>query len=449
METVEQKLSQFVSGLRLSDLTDEVIEKGKTCLLCGIGIGMANRNMPNPRAAFDLVRKYDPGETATLVGCGGKASLMGAVFANAVAFHARGQEDTHGTSHLGTVVIPSALAMAEKAGATGEQFLLSVVAGYEVGGALGRDLTALSTERGFRASSIYGTLAAAATVSKILGYDPERTKNALGMAASFACGNTEAFAAGTMEWNFENGVAARNGLLAALVAEFDIPAADTFLSGETGFCQAFAGSRSPLEEIGERIGVANEILNVTFKPYSTCAFNQTPVSAMFRLIEREDLKPEEVQGIEVRMNPYEANYPGMSYLGPYRTLAHTLMSTAFMLGVVIVHRRLHLADGFIFDDPRVLAMCRMTRVIPDESVAPLSCRLTVRLRDGKKAEERMDITPEYYCFKMEKVIEILRTIHQETGVPSSVTDELVKRIKVVESWPDVNEFVDLLTVEGG
>jgi len=83
---------------------------------------------------------------------------MGGAFANGVMFHSRGQEDTHGTMHIGTTVIPTALAVAEWKKSSGKDLLAAIIAGYEVAAAIGKELTPLTTPRGFRASPIYGSL---------------------------------------------------------------------------------------------------------------------------------------------------------------------------------------------------------------------------------------------------------------------------------------------------
>jgi hypothetical protein len=55
----------------------------------------------------------------------------------------------------------------------------------------------------------------------------------------------------------------------------------------------------------------------------------------------------------------------------------------------------------------------------------------------------MDITPEYYFYDMEKVIQVMETIHEETGVPLSVTRGLMKQIKAVETLPNVKNLTAL------
>ena len=276
MKTIAESLSEVIHDLKWSDLPLEVIQKAKTCVLNGIGIGIANFNLSPAQAARELILQQEPGSQAALIGEKNRSTLMGAAFANGVLYHARGQEDTHGTSHLGTTVIPTALAMSEFTRASGKDFLLSVIIGYEVGAALGRKLTIHTTARGFRASSIYGILDATAATARLLDYTVDQITDAISFAATFAGGTTETFYGGGIEWNFENGMAVRNAVMAAFLAGAGMHGVSTSLDGPAGFCQAFAGTRKNLEKIVSGWGKQFEIMNVTFKPFTFCAFNHNP-----------------------------------------------------------------------------------------------------------------------------------------------------------------------------
>src|SRR5205823_1804046 len=129
----------------------------------------------------------------------------------------------------------AALALAEETGADGSTLLAALAAGYEVGGAFSREFTSLSTPRGFRASAVYGQLAAAAAAGRVLDLDADRLASALSLASAFAGGTTESFAAGSSEWHFENAIASQSGLLAARLAAAGATGADTAFEGAAGF----------------------------------------------------------------------------------------------------------------------------------------------------------------------------------------------------------------------
>lgn len=447
MESVAQRLGRFAADLTWDKLPPEVVQKAKTCLLNGVGIGLSCHGLESAKSARRLIKEYEKSvaEGATLLGDGSKASLMGAAFANGVMFHSRGQEDTHGTMHIGTMVIPSALAIAEWCGSTGKELLTAVVTGYEIAAALGKELTALTTPRGFRASPIYGIFGSAAAAGKLLGANRDQMTDTLGHAAAFAAGTTEAFLTGTMEIFFENGLANRNGIMAALIAQTGMRGAVSSLDGRVGFVQAFAGTRENMERIGADLGKKWEILEVTFKPSASCAFNQGAVTLMMRLIKKHDLKADQVARVEIRMNPYEANYPGIQYTGPFTTHLQTLMSTAFATSVALLERKLFLSDMWRFDDENINELCDITTVEADENLAPLNCVLTVELKDGQTLKDELKIRPDFYFYDFDQDIELITTIHEETKVPKTVTENLISHVREIEQWNSVDNFVQSLT----
>lgn len=447
METVVERLGKFSSELTFERIPPEVVNKARTCLLNGIGIGLSCANMDTARVARKIIKEYEgtAARGGTLLGEGTKVSLMGAAFANGVMFHSRGQEDTHGTMHIGTTVIPTALAVSECAGSSGKDLLTAVVAGYEVAAAIGKELTAKTTPRGFRASPIYGIFGSVTAAGKLLKLSPAQMNHALGHAAAFAFGTLEAFLTGTMEIFFENGMANRSGIMAALVAQSGMPGALTGLDGPLGFSKAFADTRENLDRMGAALGKNWEILTVFFKPYATCAFNQSPVGTVMRLIKRTHVKAEEVESIRVRMYAYEANYPGIKYTGPFSSYLQTIMSAGFGLAVPLLERKLHFSDLWRFNDEKINRLCRVTTVEPDESLPPLNCVLTVKLKNGQELQEELRVGPEFYFYDYEQDVQLISSIHGEVGVPKGVTENLTDQLREMEKWKSVDPFVKSLT----
>ena len=87
--------------------------------------------------------------------------------------HTRAQDDTHfaAKTHVGSAVLPAALALAERDRCSGADVATPVIAGCEVAAAVGERLAPAVTARGFRATPVFGTLGAAAAAASLLGLD--------------------------------------------------------------------------------------------------------------------------------------------------------------------------------------------------------------------------------------------------------------------------------------
>jgi len=446
--TVSERLAQFIYGLSYDTLPKEIMEKAKTCMVNGIGIGIACYDYEFAKIARQAIKAEETGmakeKSATIFCDGSRVSVMGAAFANAALFHGRAQEDTLGSSHTGTVVTPATLAIAEREGCSGKEVLAAVVAGYEVIGAFDREVSAYTTPRGFRASPVFGILGSAAAASKLFKLTEGQMINALGFAAAFASGTLECFAAGTMEWRFEVGVASREGILAALIAKNGGKAAPTAVEGKTGYLMAFANRADMAENIVAHLGKKWEIMNAGFKPYAVCAFNQTPVIAMLGLAKENKILAEEIERLQIRVNPYEYNYAGMSYRGPFSSVGATLMSTPYCLAVASVDQEVTLKGISQFTNRKILALIDRIEHIPDEKIPRWSCIIEGQLKNGKKLKKEMIIGPEYYNFTMKQDIELIKRVTSETGVNQSKVDKMVELVQDLPHAQNVRALIDVL-----
>ena len=446
--TVSERLGKFIYGLSFDTLPKEIIEKAKTCMVNGIGIGIACYDYEFAKIARQAIKAEETGmakeKSATIFCDGSKVSVMGAALANAALFHGRAQEDTLGSSHTGTVITPAALAIAERDGISGKEVMAAIVAGYEVVGAFDREVSAYTTPRGFRASPVFGILGSAAAASKLFRLSQEQTVNALGFAAAFAGGTLECFAAGTMEWRFEVGVASREGILSALLAKNGGKAALSAIEGPTGYLKAFANTNEMAENIVAHLGKKWEIMNAGFKPYPVCAFNQTPVIAMLDQAKENKMNAEEIERLQIRVNPYEYNYAGMNYRGPFSSVGATLMSTPYCLAVACVDKEVTLKGISQFTNRKILGLIDRIEHIPDEKIPRWSCRIEAQMKNGEKLKKEMIIGPEYYNFTMKQDVELIKRVTSETGVNQAKVDQMVGMVQDLPKAQNVRALVDVL-----
>jgi len=446
-ETVAARLGKFVHRLSYDTLPKKITEKAKTCMVNGIGIGVACYDYEFAKIARQAIKAEEmgivKGKSATIFCDGSKVSVMGAAFANAALFHGRAQEDTLGSSHTGTVITPAALAIAERDGCSGKEVIAAIIAGYEIVGAFDREVSAYTTPRGFRASPCFGIFGSAAAASKLLKLTEEQTIQAIGFAAAFASGTLECFTAGTMEWRFEVGVASREGILAARIAQNGGKAAPTAIEGKTGYLMAFANRADMAENIVAHLGNKWEIMNAGFKPYAVCAFNQTPVITMLDLVKESKINAEEIEHLQIRVNPYEYNYAGMNYRGPFNSVGATLMSTPYCLAVAGVDKEVTLKGISQFTNQKILSLIDRIDHIPDEKIPRWSCMIEVLMKNGKKLKKDMIIGPEYYNFNMKQDIELIKRVTSETGVNQAKVDKMVD---LVQDLPNAKNLQPLIKV---
>ncbi len=426
MHTLTQDMARFVAGIQLDNLPPEVIEKARTCLVNAYGMALGGRDTPYASVARTAALAMD-GEVprgATLLGDGRRTSIGGACLANSALFHGRCQEDTCGAAHFGTIIIPLLTAMLETRRYALANLIPAMVAGYEAGGLLEQAYCGITTPGGFRSSAIYGTLAAAAAAAKLMELSEAQIAAALSNAASFAGGVLQSFTDGTDEWRYQVGMAGRNGLAAAELAKAGSISAPHALEGRKGFISSFTGKEADASHLAAKLGKDWSMLQVTYKPYPVCAFNQTPVTAALAL--REEIGDTPIQAVRVRMNPFETGYAGLDAVGPFRSISGTLMSVPFCVATTLVRGVPNMRHMTTYDDAQVNDLEQRVALISDATVPTLSAIIEVQTSDGQQHVRHQKMTPASYAFDRAAVSSLVRRIGREENVPQTAY-ELVER----------------------
>ena len=422
MHTLSHRIASFTSALTLETLPQDVLEKAKVCLLNAYGMGLDCHDTPYAPIARRavLAMEGEVKEGATLLGDGRRTTVGGACLANAALFHGRAQEDTCGAAHFGTILIPLLTALVETRRITLDRLIPALVAGYEAGGLLENAFAGATTPNGFRSTTTYGVVAAAASVSRLLGLDAATTATALANAVSFTGGVLQSFSDGSDEWRYQPGLAARNGLAAAELARAGSFAAPHAFEGKTGFAAAFARRDCDVDTLAGKLGTDWSIHRVTFKPFPVCAFNQTPVTAALEL--RRMLAGAPIRSVAVRMNPYECGYAGMDAVGPFNSISGTLMSIPFCIALTLVHGVPDMARMTTYDDAAVNGLVARVKLVPDANVPTLSAVLEAETVDGRRLVREQPMTPADFSYDRAGTSALVRRIGREQAVPPEAHD---------------------------
>jgi 2-methylcitrate dehydratase PrpD len=285
---------------------------------------------------------------------------------------------------------------------------------------------------------LYGPLAAATAASKILKLNESQTVHALGWAANCGSGLLQcAIAQNLEEMLFQAGFASSNGVICALLAQEGAVACDSALDGERGFYQAFAGTRERLTSIVHGLGEKWEMMDTFFKRYPLGGLNQTPVSATLFLVNEHDLKPNQVQKIKIKMSPKEVSYPGANSYKP------SALSIPFCTATAFVNKGVTYTSVWESRSPEVLSLMPCIEVISDDSLDPLSCNISVHLKEGSVLKHKI-IDPLAYCFTLEEDIALIYSLIPEMAVSEKKARKAIDIMANLEQCIHIRDLVDNL-----
>ncbi|TYB42452.1 MmgE/PrpD family protein [Actinomadura chibensis] len=296
---------------------------------------------PVPAAVRRHVRASHPGAQATAVG-GGPAAAPGAAMANGTAAHALELDDgyTPGASHPSSATIPAVLALAEWRRADPDRTLAAIAVAVEVACRVAAAAHPATWRRGFHNTPLAGVFGAAAGCAALLDLPAAGAASALGLAGSHAGGLSEFLLDGSPVKRLHAGMAARDGLLSALLAAEGIDGPPTVLEGPQGYFAAFAqGDWDPGVLLGG-LGEEWAMRRTSVKPYPCCRHVHGAVDAVLRLREEHGLRAETVTGVDVATYAVAATYDGTDA----GTLLGAQMSMPYAVAAALCDGELGLAQ---------------------------------------------------------------------------------------------------------
>ncbi|HEV8714061.1 MAG TPA: MmgE/PrpD family protein [Candidatus Binatia bacterium] len=388
-----REFGRFLVSLSYEDLPAEVIEMAKSRMLDALSVSYNGKNLPHCQVALRSIGGSKG--VCTILGEKTKAAAADTAFVNAVIGHSTLQEDFGGGGHPGTYIIPVALAVGEERGTSGTDIIIAVVTGYEAAARMTQAVPPEMTERGFRAVPALGVFGAAATAGKVMGLNEEQMAAALDLAANMACGIYQGFAEGTMEGYFHAGFSARNGILAAYLAEAGADTSLLTLDGPHGFFKTFGGAQGNPEVLlgGARNGFG--IMHVLCKPFPACALNQETM-LLAASLGRKSISASDIEKLVIR-RPFAGlnsfNAPGVLSDPPYTNMLQAQMAAKFTVVASLLGRPVEDVGYYrdSYGDPEVAEVARRTELVAE---ARQGGAVEVYLKNGEKAESREDVTVE-------------------------------------------------------
>ena len=297
-----RQLVHFLYQIRPETLPAEVMDRARYFFLDYLSVAIRGSQEESAKCVQRMIQRIDAPGRASVLGTPIHTLPGFAAFANGTASHGIEMDDTHsgGSIHLGTTMYSVALAIAESTpDISTDAFLAAVVAGFEAAARIA--MAAQPKEQyalGFHPTQTCGVFGAAITAAKLLGLTEEQTLAAVGITGSMAAGSMEFLAEGAWTKRIHPGLAAQNGIQAALLSAEGFSGPRRILEGRDGFLHGY--SRHPVpQRLTSGLGDSYEILRTAVKPHACCRYMQGPIDAILEIIRENSLVEPDIAKIEI------------------------------------------------------------------------------------------------------------------------------------------------------
>ena len=283
-----EAIAKFTLAFDLKSAPPELVERSRIAFIDTLGVMLGGAHEEVAALARDMIMAEGSTPRATVATSALRASPQLAAMANGVAAHAMDYDFSYASGQAISPVIPALLPMAETLGSTPLEVVAAFIVAAEVAARLVRTMPKISALGGWHAVGMVGPIATAAACARLMKLPGPAIVDAIGIAASLSGGVSANF--GTMTKPLHSGVAARNGIMAALLAAKGFTSSKSALEGKSGYFDTFNRALPQTDGAFADLGTRYDLLTRGYKlkRYPCGGLGHTAIDATLLL--REQLK---------------------------------------------------------------------------------------------------------------------------------------------------------------
>jgi 2-methylcitrate dehydratase len=397
-KTVSARLAEFATSVKYSDLPPEVVAAGKRFLYDSIGCGLGGVDTEDCEIARRALLALGGKPECTVFGTGERTDVVNAALLNALLIRVHDYNDIYWKSDPShpSDILPAALSMGERQGATGQELLVAVALAYEFEMRLCEIAQPGIREIGWHHATLTGFVSPIAA-GRMLGLNAQQMQHAIAISGC-RTGSMGCVTAGTLTMmkNTVDPLATQAGVQAALLAKEGYRGTAAVFEGKEGVqhCYPVKGN---WEGLFDGLGKKWRLPDCSMKAFPTEYFTHSPITATLQLVVEHDLKPKDIRQLTVYTLARAADIlcdPSKYIPSSKETADHSL---PYCLAVAIADREVtpRQFKDQRRTDPALPPLMKKVKGVADPEIEKQfpklqPCRVVIETEDGRTLEKRVD-----------------------------------------------------------
>jgi 2-methylcitrate dehydratase PrpD len=451
---LEKDFVDFIMDGRFEDLPGETVDIAKNVILIAAGAAIAGAEAEGCETVVNQVKEWGGKEEATILTYGGKVPAYNAAFANSTMLRALDMEDSMKPGmHIGGSAFPTALAAAEVAGGcSGKEFLTALTLGIE----MSIRMNLASAYNGFDPSGVCGIFAAIAAAGRILHLNSAQMWDALALGFNRPVQTFQSIVDGTLAVRVGQGTISQGAMMCVQLAQKGITGPKNFLEGVFGYFHLYANDKYERQVITEGLGKRFSLDQIVFKSYPSCGGTISSTDCILLLMGENDLTPENVAEINVRVTPYAYDMTGGQFKIGDNPKVDAQFSIQYCVANALLRKRARLEhfDESYVREPRIMELVERIHVAPDPALegektgASMGADMDVTTTDGATYHKTVPI-PSGFPGNPLTNEELIERFQQAVSYgrkpwPKEKVDGLLSIIGRLEQAEDVCDLIPLM-----
>ena len=447
--SVTHEIAKNIINLAGTDLPQEAIEKAPLAILDTLGVTLAGSRHEGAAILSRIVLPTAAPGPALVFGTRIRLNVLDAAHLNGTYSHMLDFDDSNLQlrGHPSVSVLPALLAVAEELGASGHEVIRAYIIGFETATRIGMGVNPYQYAKGWHPTSTVGVFGGVAAYSILYRMTEDQITMALGIAASMASGLQSNF--GSMTKPLGVGQAARNALLAVLLARSGFTATDLAFDHPRGYLNVFndGPGNYDVARILSGWGQPFSILDPGFKQkrFPCCYACLGPIDGIEELARLHRLTPADIDQIHVVVHPYR--FPHINVPDP-RSPLQAKFSVHYCVSRMLMNGTLTFADfeGTCFEDPATRRLMERVTFASRESNNADAAEVRVTTTAGNVFEAKIE-SALGATYKHPLPIEALAGKFRDCAsrlLPTPAVEALYDGLRGLDAVPDIRTLTTLV-----
>ena len=355
-------------------------------------------------------------------------------------------------AHVMTIVLPVALAVAERQGragvpVTGRQLIEAVVLGVDVAASLG--VAATSGLRFFRPATV-GAFGGAAVLGKLLGFDATRLHDAFSIVYGQLCGTMQAHTEGSLLLAMQMGFNARNAIVAGDLAAAGVAGPRNILEGDFGYYKLIETAGDPGRAAAE-LGRIWRITEVAQKPFPSGRATHGLIDGCLDLQRRHGFSADQISRVTAHVPPLVHQLVGRP-CRPDMSINYARLCASYVAACALLRGTVGIEDfcDTAYRDPATQALAARieVKVAAGNPNALTPVAVEIELQGGARHAITLDVVTGHPRRPMTRTAHLAKfetnCAHAAVPLPPEKVQHLIALVDTLEAVADAATLVDAM-----
>lgn len=455
-DKIVEELVSNVLETQFDSFDEAVVDHAKDRIIDVVGCIIAGANAPGCSMIIDLVRKWGGKGESTILVHGGRApahnvAMMNGIMARSVDFEPLSPyidgRLVHG--HICGTTVPTAITVAEQKAVGGKDLITALVVGDDLASRL-LAASRFSFHTGWMGSGMCNTFGAAAIAGRLNEVNECQMLNAFGIVVNQLGSTVQAVYDGVHSFKLPQGLAGRAGVFSVELASNGFTGVKDPLLSRYGYFPLYCQEYN-LEILTKELG-REFYADSTFKLYPSCRGNHAAIECILDIINKHDIKTEDVKDIAVNVSPAVRDFIGKPFEIGDVPQVNAIYSLRYNVANTLLRKDVkleHFTEEFIRNS-KVIDLTKKVEInaitVPPNK--PWATDVKIKMRNGTEFSAHVEVpkgdpvsnplTRAEIKEKFRANVAFSKTVAKENG------EKVLNMIERLEEVDDTTEVVNLL-----